>query len=558
MRRYDVIAEICDAMLALGWKPYQNDHEDANGQFEMNWEYDDALVTADRHAFFKYMVKSIAEKHGLRATFMPKPFIGPHRQRLPRACVAVAGRREPVRRCRRASSGFRALAYHFLGGVMHSADALCALFNPTVNSYKRINAPPHALGRHLVAELGDLHRQQPHPHDPHSRAGPLRAAPGRRRGQSLSAAGRASWPPGSTGSPTSAIPGKRLDINMYTDGHTVKKAGKKLPLNLLDALRAFEGSEVWANGWAGWSPAYLKLKRQEWDAYARHLTAVGAREHAGLLIRMADTYDAIVIGGGVDRHRPPCSSSPRSAATARCFWSAARSRAGPPRIPPASSGRITACRSTWRWRAPASACSRRFAELLDEIPTADAGLVRSGYIIMAPPGPASPRVRASIADAAGARVEARAARPRRRRWSGIPGCTSTISTRSASRRRPGSPILTWPPPASPARRAARGASIRTNTPVTGLIRDGDRVIGVQTAGGPIHAGVVLSAVNVWSQTSRGWAGIEIPMEITAHHVFTLAADRPYSAGPAGAEGSCLAGEALHARQRRPPAGRRRA
>src|SRR5690606_15481361 len=75
MRRYDVITEICDAMLELGWGAYQNDHEDANGQFEMNWTYDDALVTADRHAFFKYMVKSIAEKHGLRATFMPKPFL---------------------------------------------------------------------------------------------------------------------------------------------------------------------------------------------------------------------------------------------------------------------------------------------------------------------------------------------------------------------------------------------------------------------------------------------------------------------------------------------------
>ncbi len=74
MRRYDVITEICDAMLELGWGPYQNDHEDANGQFEMNWHFDDALLTADRQAFFKYMVKSIAEKHGLRATFMPKPF----------------------------------------------------------------------------------------------------------------------------------------------------------------------------------------------------------------------------------------------------------------------------------------------------------------------------------------------------------------------------------------------------------------------------------------------------------------------------------------------------
>ena len=74
MRRYELIKEICDSMIELGWNPYQNDHEDANGQFEMNWDYDDCLVTADRHVFFKFMVKSLAEKHGLRATFMPKPF----------------------------------------------------------------------------------------------------------------------------------------------------------------------------------------------------------------------------------------------------------------------------------------------------------------------------------------------------------------------------------------------------------------------------------------------------------------------------------------------------
>ena len=75
MRRFPVIGEILSAMLELGWKPYQTDHEDANGQFEMNWEYDDSLVTADRHVFFKYMAKTIAEQHGLRATFMPKPFV---------------------------------------------------------------------------------------------------------------------------------------------------------------------------------------------------------------------------------------------------------------------------------------------------------------------------------------------------------------------------------------------------------------------------------------------------------------------------------------------------
>merc|ERR1719198_1367053 len=75
MRQYDLIAEVCGYMEELGWGPYQNDHEDANGQFEMNWEYDDALVTADRHAFFKFMVRSLAEAAGLRATFMPKPFV---------------------------------------------------------------------------------------------------------------------------------------------------------------------------------------------------------------------------------------------------------------------------------------------------------------------------------------------------------------------------------------------------------------------------------------------------------------------------------------------------
>ena len=147
MRRYDVVTEICDSMLKLGWNPYQNDHEDANGQFEMNWEYDDALLTADRHVFFKYMVKAIAEKHGLRATFMPKPFTnltgnGCH------AHVSVwdkAGKKN-LFHDPKGELGLSKMAYQFLGGLMHSTDALCAIFNPTVNSYKRINAPRTTSG----------------------------------------------------------------------------------------------------------------------------------------------------------------------------------------------------------------------------------------------------------------------------------------------------------------------------------------------------------------------------------------------------------------------------
>ncbi|MEO1293083.1 MAG: type III glutamate--ammonia ligase, partial [Pseudomonadota bacterium] len=147
MRRYDVIAEICDAMQALGWGPYQNDHEDANGQFEMNWDYADALVTADRHAFFKYMVKSIAEKHGLRATFMPKPFA----HLTGNGCHAHVSVWSPDGIANLFSDpngelGVSRLGYHFLGGLMTHAAALSAITNPTVNSYKRINAPVTTSG----------------------------------------------------------------------------------------------------------------------------------------------------------------------------------------------------------------------------------------------------------------------------------------------------------------------------------------------------------------------------------------------------------------------------
>ena len=65
-------------MEALGWGPYQADHEDGNGQFEINWEFDNALVTADRHAFAKYMTKSIAEKHGYVASVRTPPHPATH------------------------------------------------------------------------------------------------------------------------------------------------------------------------------------------------------------------------------------------------------------------------------------------------------------------------------------------------------------------------------------------------------------------------------------------------------------------------------------------------
>ncbi len=273
MRRYDVITEICDSMLQLGWNPYQNDHEDANGQFEMNWEYDDALKTADKHTFFKYMVKAIAEKHGMRATFMPKPFInltgnGCH------AHVSVWDKSGKTNQFHdpKGELGLSRLAYHFLGGVIHNADALCSFFNPTVNSYKRINAPRTISGatwapntityggnnRSHMVRIPDQGRFE------------LRLMDGAANPYLIQAGVLAA---GLDGVSNNRDPGKRLDINMYTEGHTVKNA-RKLPLNLLDALRLTDKSKVVRDAFGSATiDSYIKLKTDEWNSYAKHLSS---------------------------------------------------------------------------------------------------------------------------------------------------------------------------------------------------------------------------------------------------------------------------------------------
>ena len=270
MRRYAVITEICNTMLGLGWKPYQNDHEDANGQFEMNWEYDHALVTADRHSFFKFMVKSIAEHHGLRATFMPKPFAnltgnGCH------AHVSLWKGDDNLFADQTGELGLSSLGYQFIGGLIHSADALCALTNPTVNSYKRINAPRTVSGAtwspNTVTYSGNNRTHMIR--IPDGGRFELRLPDGAANPYLLQAGILAA---GLDGIQNKRSPGRRLDINMYTEGHTVGDA-KRLPLNLLDALRALEASTVLASALGReFVQSYVKLRMADWNSYARHLT----------------------------------------------------------------------------------------------------------------------------------------------------------------------------------------------------------------------------------------------------------------------------------------------
>ncbi|MCH8111476.1 MAG: type III glutamate--ammonia ligase [Proteobacteria bacterium] len=272
MRRFPIIREICDGMMELGWNPYQNDHEDANGQFEMNWDYDDCLITADRHVFFKYMVKTLAEEHGMRATFMPKPF----KDLTGNGChthVSVWDKtgKKNLFLSQRDEMGLSKLAYDFLGGIMHNAQALCAIFNPTVNSYKRLNAGTTASGAtwspNAVTYSGNNRTHMIR--IPDAGRFEFRLMDGAVNPYLLQAGILVA---GLDGIANKRPPGKRLDINMYTDGAGLRGI-KRLPLTLLDALRLMEKSKPLREGF-GPEPvkSYLKLKMGEWHAYTNHLS----------------------------------------------------------------------------------------------------------------------------------------------------------------------------------------------------------------------------------------------------------------------------------------------
>ena len=272
MRRYDVIAEICDYMLELGWGPYQNDHEDANGQFEMNWEFDDALSTADKHSFFKFMTKSVAEKHGLRATFMPKPIEGLTGNGC-HAHISVWDNdgKTNVFADDDMELGLSARGRTFLGGIMKHASALAAITNPTVNSYKRINAPRTMSGAtwapNSVTWTGNNRTHMVRVPGPGRFE--LRLPDGAANPYLLQSVIIAA---GLDGVRTQADPGKRYDIDMYAEGHKVKGA-PRLPLNLLDALREYDKDEGLKEAMGKeFSSAYLKLKHQEWNLFTSHFS----------------------------------------------------------------------------------------------------------------------------------------------------------------------------------------------------------------------------------------------------------------------------------------------
>ena len=272
MRRYDVIAEICDCMLEMGWQPYQNDHEDANGQFEMNWEFDDALNTADKHSFFKFMTKSIAEKHGFKATFMPKPI----EALTGNGCHAhISAWDKDAKNNKFADKtdevGLSELGLNFLGGLMEHATSLVAITNPTVNSFKRINAPRTQSGATWAPNTATWsgNNRTHMVRVPAPGRFELRLPDGAANPYLLQAVIIAA---GIDGINNRTNPGKRLDIDMYADSQKMRSV-KKLPLNLLDALRVFERNKILKLSLGEeFSKAYISLKEDEWNSYASHFS----------------------------------------------------------------------------------------------------------------------------------------------------------------------------------------------------------------------------------------------------------------------------------------------
>ena len=240
MRRYELIKEICDCMIEMGWGPYQNDHEDANGQFEMNWDYSDCLKTADRHTFFKFMVKTIAEKHDLRATFMPKPFEnltgnGCH------AHISLWKGKKNIFLDKHDKLGLSKTAYNFLGGIMKHASSLSTFFNPTINSYRRINAAPTKSGAtwspSSISYTGNNRTHMIRVPDPGRFE--LRLMDGSANPYLLQASVLAA---GMEGLNKRINPGKPLFCNMYEDYKKYPNLSK-LPNELKDSLDKIENNK---------------------------------------------------------------------------------------------------------------------------------------------------------------------------------------------------------------------------------------------------------------------------------------------------------------------------
>jgi glutamine synthetase len=267
-RNLDIMTTLIKYMQELGWDPYANDHEDANCQFEINFRYTDALTTADRHTFFKWMVKTIAEQNGLHATFMPKPFSnltgnGAHYH------MSLWDPENKSNLFEDEQGNLSQLGHWFMGGVLKHAKALAAIADPLVNSYKRlISGAPRsgATWAPVYITYGGSNRTQ------------MVRLPGGGRIECRTVDGAANpyltmaamLAAGIDGIENKIDPGKRNTDNLYEvpEDELRRRGIDVLPRSLAHAIDYLEQDEV-VQGALGevYAKYYIQVKRDEWRRY---------------------------------------------------------------------------------------------------------------------------------------------------------------------------------------------------------------------------------------------------------------------------------------------------
>jgi glutamine synthetase len=277
----DYLRDMNDALRRLGWGVYQSDHEDANAQYEINYKFADALTTADRFIFFKMLAGETARKYGAVATFMAKPFsdrTGSGAHMHYHLADGETGRNLFTADKDRRSLGLSDIAYHFLGGVLAHARALCAVTSPTVNCYKRLQ-----VGQGLYsARSGYTWTPAYITYGDNNRTQMIRTPDaGHVEDRTVSAAfnpylGFAAYLyAGLDGVRRQLDPGEPNLGNMYemSRDEMTRRRIRVLPQSLAEALDELERDEVIQAALGPIYPEFLRLKRMEWNDYHRQVSA---------------------------------------------------------------------------------------------------------------------------------------------------------------------------------------------------------------------------------------------------------------------------------------------
>jgi glutamine synthetase len=273
-RQSAFLEELTDSLLAAGLDVYQIDHEDSNGQFEINYTYADCLKSADDFIMFKMAASEIANAHGMICSLMPKPFSNRPGNGMHMHMSIGDGKKTLFQDdSDKTGHGLSKLAYHFLGGLLAHAPAICALAAPTVNSYKRLVVGQSLTGATWAPayiSYGNNNRSTM-VRIPYGRL-ELRLPDGGCNPYLTTAAVIAA---GLDGIKRELDPGAGNGDNLY-DYSAAQLKEKKigiLPQNLNLALDALEADKVICDALGDkLSSEFLALKRAEWIEYMRHVS----------------------------------------------------------------------------------------------------------------------------------------------------------------------------------------------------------------------------------------------------------------------------------------------